>query len=179
MMLTAAAMALGAGVAGAQTTVTTEEGRYQLLGCYTQEKKVLCDVTFTLTKGDSMDKYHEDTTVFAVDGTQTQPTEFVYAGKVHTVSYVNPGGTVYKDIPVKLTVVTGLPSTASTVRALIMDKGNVRWDNIPVRGAAAPAPVAAPTPAPATINIAGTWNATLTNCKQSGNAVVCTATLRK
>lgn len=51
--------------------------------------------------------------------------------------------------------------------------------DVVVRGVAAPAPVATPAPAPAQINIAGTWNATLTNCKQSGATVVCIATLRK
>ena len=36
-------------VAGAQTTVTSDDGTYQLLGCAVQNKQVVCDVTYTLT----------------------------------------------------------------------------------------------------------------------------------
>lgn len=163
------------GAAGAQTKISTEEGDYQLLGCYVQNKQVLCDVTFTLTSENQKSKYYQNTSVFSTDGTEVRPIEFVYAGKVHKDSGVWPGGTIYKGIPVKLTIMTGLAATSTSVRALILDNGNARWDNIAVRSATVPAPVAAT----ATINIAGNWTAALTNCKQNGATVVCIATLRK
>lgn len=174
--MAAAALVL-VGTAGAQSTITTEEGNYQLLGCYVQNKQVLCDVAFTLTSENQKGKYYAATTVFSSNGTEVKPTEFVYAGKIHKDPSLWPGGTVYKGIPVKLTIVTGLPATSTSIRALIIDNGDVRWDNIAVRGAAAP--VAAPAPAPATIDIAGSWTAALTNCKQTSTTIVCTATIRK
>lgn len=172
----AAATLAFAGAAGAQATVATEYGNYQLLGCYAQNKQVACDITFTLTGENKKDVYHQ-VTVFSANGAEVRPSEFVYAGKPHKGTVVMPGGTVYKDIPVKLTIMTGLPTTSTSLRALILNNGDVRWDNIAVRGAAAPAPVAAPAPAP--VDIAGSLTATLTNCKQSGATIVCTATLRR
>ncbi|UQN06494.1 hypothetical protein [Deinococcus sp. QL22] len=160
-------------MASAQT-VQTEEGQYQLFGCYVQNKQVLCDVTFTLTSANQMEKYFNETTVFSTSGTQTKPADFIYAGKPinsgNTIFGV--GGNVFKSIPVKLTVVTGLPVGTSSIRALILDRGNVRFDNIAVRGAA-PAPVV--TPAPVSTSA---YNAVMTNCKPgAGGTMTCTATL--
>ncbi|GGL11274.1 hypothetical protein [Deinococcus radiotolerans] len=169
-------MAALTSVAGAQTTVTSDDGVYQLLGCSVQSKQVVCDVTFALTKEGVTSKYFDDVTVFGVDGTLKAPEVISFGGTFRGTS-MRVGGNVYTGIPVRLSIVTELPVTTTVVRALVLDRsGQVRWDNIPVRGATA----AAPTPVPAAVNIAGNWTATLTNCTTTTpGVVVCTATLRK
>ncbi|WP_189062756.1 hypothetical protein [Deinococcus arenae] len=163
-------------VAGAQTTVTSDDGTYQLLGCAVQNKQVVCDVTYTLTKDGVTSKYFNDVSVFGVDGTLKEPKVISFGGTYRGTS-MRAGGNVYKGIPVRLSIVTELPVTTTVVRALVLDQGGqVRWENIPVRGATA----STPSPVPAAVNIAGNWTASLTNCKTTTpGVVVCTATLRK
>lgn len=172
-----AAMLGGLGVAGAQAQADGEGGTYLLGGCYVQEKQVTCDVMYTLTKSDKSDIVFRRTTVFTVDGQNLGPKSVNLGGDnfLGGPGYNWPNATLYKNIPVKISIRTGLPSNTTMVRALILESGNVRFDNIPVRGGASPSPAPVATPTP--VNT-GNYNAVLTGCKQGANATLtCTATL--
>jgi len=79
---------------------------------------------------------------------------------------------VFRGAPVQVSALFELPGTTSSLR--ILSVNGSRADNVAVKGAAAPAVDSS------SVNLAGNWNATLTDCKQtSPGVVVCTATLKK
>lgn len=172
MMLAAAAMALSAGVAGAQK-LEIDNGTYAVQSCNQVKEGVRCDLTFTSKTDDTYALRVNDFEAVMTDGTVLRAGR-VEAGGTYTVGFFLDAK-FYKGVPGKITLLFPTDRTVTSLAALgIRGQAIV---NIAVRNSAAPAPVA--TPAPAQINISGTWNATLTNCKQSGATVVCTATLRK
>ena len=162
------------GGAGAQIW-PTESGQYKLGACYGTKEGVRCDLTYTLTKKQTLDlsaSYH-NFSAFTADGTKVNPKVSLAGGDWS--SY--PSTKVYSGTPVKVSLLFNIPSNITSLAALAIGDENVQ--RVPVRPfgtPAAPAQAAAPTP----LNIAGNWNATLTNCRQNGpGVVVCTATLRK
>lgn len=164
-------------MANAQT-FNGSDGIYTLQGCYHTDAGVRCDFSYAIKKDDTQ----AWTVLFAqavtADGTNIGPSGVSVAN-----SEFNDNNTrvinVYKEVPVKVSVLFDLPKTTTSLRILTVE--GKRADNVPVRNSAA-----APTPAPVTaapaqaINISGNWTASLTNCKQvKPNEVVCAATLRK
>lgn len=176
LKMTAAALVLGAGMAGAQAagplTVRGFYGVYKLTGCYSTKDGVRCDFTYEPSE--------DTTTTFSVNN-------FGYvnaAGETRADSKVSlkgapwtdqsPSLKVYKGIPVKVSYLFDAPANTKSLRILLY-QGNRVADNVPVGGSSASTPTPMPVTAPAN---SGAYNAVLTNCKPGGNgALICTATL--
>lgn len=176
MLMAVIALAL-AGVAGAQKiTFESNKNFYMLQGCYFIKEGLRCDLTYTAAADGRVYFNADSFEVVTVDGSNIEGEKIAAAGGgwTNSTSYIN----VYSGVPIKLSVLfKDVPTSNRTLAVFAAYKSSVR--NVTI-GGATPAPAPA-TAAPAqTINIAGNWNATLTNCKQtSAGVVVCTATLRK
>lgn len=171
---------LASGVAGAQT-LKTENGELRISTCYGTLDGVQCDALYYLTKKQSLDVtfYSSSFTATLPNGDQASPT-VSSGGKTSFGSFTDFKAQF--NAPVKVSLLFNVPNATPSLRTLALD--NERVENVPIRASASAIPTPAPVasaPAPAqTINIAGNWSATLTNCKQaSAGVVVCTATLRK
>lgn len=168
------ALTLAGGVAGAQTWQGSN-GTYTLSGCYQTKDGVRCDFVYSVKSDSGLTWIPSSFETVTPEGGNLKASAISVGGK----PFERYGASVnaYRGVPVKLSVLFDLPKTQNAFRVLTIS--GERVDNVPIRGAAgtptAPAPATA-----ATLNIAGNWTATLTNCKQSAaNTVVCTATLRK
>lgn len=168
------ALTLAGGVAGAQTWQGSN-GTYTLSGCYQTKDGVRCDFVYSVKSDGSIFFSESSFETVTPEGGNLKASTISVGGR----PFERYGASIkaYKGVPIKLSVLFDLPKTQSSFR--ILNVYGERVDNVPIRGAAgtptAPAPATA-----ATLNIAGNWTATLTNCKQSAaNTVVCTATLRK
>lgn len=169
-MMAAMAVALASG-AGAQS-VETYSGKYSISACFAVKDGIQCDMTYT---GKSNGRGTFDADEFQA----VTPDGRIFDGKSISVGGKPWGSSFYgvdwfEAVPFKISVV--FPAPTSTTRFAAVAAYDNAMNNVAVRTAATP-----PAPAPAaTLNIAGNWNATLTNCKQtSPGVVVCTATLKK
>jgi hypothetical protein len=156
-----------------------ENGIYQLGGCYVQERQVTCDVTYTLKKLDKLNIVFRQTTIFSTEGRSISPTSVNLGGSdFKDLNYTLPSSTVYRDIPIKLSINTGLPAATTTVRAIILESGNVRFDNITVRGGVAPVAIGTGAASAAAPTTSGRYDVALRDCAQGAQGTLtCTATL--
>lgn len=172
MMATALALTLGVSVGGAQN-IEADNGVYSIQGCYVVASSVRCDLTFTPSENFKGTVWRRSFNAVTADGQSAEASAVSVGGNTFTE---NNGvmSTFYKGVTVKISVLYPVPTTTTMLRVIGVDGQGM--NNIAVRGAAAPAPATAP----AAINLAGNWSATLSNCKAAANnTVVCTATLKK
>lgn len=178
--LALAVLALAGSVAQAQTWSNTDAGTSTTFkGCKTQEDSFVCTFAVSLTGSEDSKRVEFCAgSVLAVTSSGNSIPSSRKRFGTDDGSWGCDSTTVYKGVPFLVGFVFDkVPGGLKNV-ARISYYGKVIN---PTASMPTPTPTPAPPPAPAAnLNIAGNWNATLSNCKQTAaNTVVCTATLRK
>lgn len=168
----------------AQTWKNSSGIQYQLSSCSRENATstiVNCDVLGTY-EGDeafitrvAIASGNDGFTAVAPTGDTYIADRVTWSGQSDTVVEVR----YLKGVPVKMTYrLSKVPISFPSFAGLTVQSGTVR--NVPIRGSATPTPVTLPAAATPTqvIRLENTeFNAVMTNCKVSGAAIVCTATM--
>lgn len=170
-------LTLLAGMASAQIGKTWEGGlgTYTFQGCERSGSEVICTLSFVQNDADTrrISVAPSEFLYYKPDGTTSRSTAVAIAGKWQSWGAAEDIG---RDIPISVQFRFPYPNNASTIRRLIIL--GQRFDNLPIKSAAQPAAKPAATTNSA-INLNGSYNATLSNCKVSGATTTCTITFKR
>ena len=172
------AVLLGVSAAEAQSW-TGSDGKiqYTFQGCVQEHTSVLCNMLLQPLKGDmEITLTGDNTNVVALDGTKQEAR--MYAVGNSSLAYTKVGAELFQGVATKVQVqFPNLPESQSVLARLTIEGKtftNVPLNGRPLQVSSAPAPVR---PATVSAQVGSTYNAVLSNCKQQGANLVCTATL--
>ncbi|MEF2278361.1 hypothetical protein V3W47_08605 [Deinococcus sp. YIM 134068] len=175
------ALLVGATVGNAQSW-QGGHGQYQLGACYSVSTGVRCDLTYTLQEDQNQLQFNTDLfETTTTDGKTLKASKVAAAGG--TLDSRTGFISMYRNVPVKVSVLFAIPTTTTSLRVLTIE--NIPWENIPVRNPSVPGPSTTPVPAGAAVNLGTTqavvggkaYTVSLTHCKLNAGKYVCTATV--
>lgn len=148
-------------------------GSYTLLGCYHIKEGVRCDFDYAPSVTMRLNWSTNSFKTVTATGANITASKVAVAGSGWSTQ--PEGVSAYKNVNIKVSALFPLPANTATLRVLASESGHL--EDVPVRNPSGQ------TSAPAAsqgVNLAGNWNATLSNCRQiNDREAVCTANLRR